>query len=83
MGRGKVGTVGGEATANYCKKKKRAKEKIERGVGRSEPSVTKIPQTTSTKKKGERKEKREREREREKERGAGDRQSTKKKHAHT
>ena len=79
MGRGKVGTVGGEATANYCKKKKRAKEKIERGVGRSEPSVTKIPQTTSKKKKGERKEKRERERERERER-SGRSAKYKKKH---
>ena len=66
MGRGKVGTVGGEATANYCKKKKRAKEKIERGVGRSEPSVTKIPQTTSKKRKASgRKKGRERERKRE------------------
>ena len=79
MGRGKVGTVGGEATANYCKKKEAGQRKNRERSGKvgtvgneDTPNYFQKKERRAEGKKGER------EREREKERGAGDRQSTKK-----
>ena len=69
MGRGKVGTVGGEATANYCKKKEAGQRKNRERSGKvgtvgneDTPNYFQKKERRAEGKKGERERERERER---------------------
>ena len=66
MGRGKVGTVGGEATANYCKKKEAGQRKNRERSGKvgtvgneDTPNYFQKKETRAEGKKGERERERE------------------------